>query len=165
MPTIDRSTPSIYLQAKKLVKEAVLALRLDGLNSKEVVIRPAPWTNVNIFRGISIWGNKVVDAANSSNYRSVVGYAVVLSMVVLEENSPSGDENSDRFPLWKSCLKRRFHHQQLPGLRFNGATHLSCTVSDSTLRIPAKHQAGGQRYSGDQLVVWYWVREPKDRGE
>lgn len=165
MPTIDRSSPSIYLQAKKLVKAAVVALRLDGLGAKEVVIRGSPWNQTNIFRGISIWGNKVVDAANSSNYRNVCGYAVVLSMVLLEENSPGETEGNDRFPLWKSCLKRRFHHQQLPGLRFNGATHLSCTVQDSTLQIPAKHQAGGQRHAGDQLVVWFWVREPKDNGE
>ena len=164
MPEIDRSTPSIYLQAKKLVRDAVVALHLEGLNDKELVIRGAPWNMTNIFRGITIWGNKVVDGSQSSNFRNMSGYACVLSMICLDEGSPSGAEINDRFPLWKSNLKRRFHHQQLRGLAFTGATHLCCTVQDSTLRIPDKHPAGGSKFSGDQLIVWYWVREPKDAG-
>lgn len=165
MPAIERSTPSLYLEAKKLVRDAVRALDLDGLNDKEVVIRDAPWNHANIFRGISVWGNKVVPAANGSNYRNVFGHAVVLSMLRIEEGSPSGAEVNDRFPLWKSCLFDRFHNVKLPGITTNGATHLSCTVQDSSLSVPAKHQAAGKRWQGDQVVVWYWVRKAKDFGE
>lgn len=162
--TTERSTPSIYLQAKKLVRDAILALHLDGLNDKEVVIRDGPWNKTNIFRGITVWGNKIAKGAESSNYREVRAYAVVVSMIRLEENSPAGAEVNDRFPLWKSTISRRFDYQLLPGLDFVGATHLRCTVQDSSLAIPAKHPANGQKFQGDQVIVWYWVREPKDFG-
>ena len=164
MPLTDRATPSIYLQAKKLVQQAVIALHLDGLNEKEIVIREWPWTETNIFRGITVWGNKLGNYPGS-NYRLGNGYAVVLSMILLADGATAGDEASDRLPLWKSSIKRRFHDMQVPGLAWPGATHNSCTFQDWNLKIPAKHQAGGTRFVGDQCIIWYWVRESKDFGD
>lgn len=162
--TTERSTPSLYLQAKKLVRDAIIALRLDGLNDKEIVIRDAPWNIATVFRGLTVWGNKIAPGSHSSNRREHNGYAVVVSMIRKEEGSPSGAEINDRFPLWKSVIRRRFHYQQLPGLEFTGATHTICTVQDSSLAVPAKHPDGGEKWQADQCIVWYWVREPKDLG-
>lgn len=166
MPAVlERQTPSIYLQAKQLVYDACVALRLEGIGTKEIAIRGGPWNKTQIYRGLTIWGNKVAPGAQASNYRNHFGYACVLSLIMLDENSAGGGAANDRLPMWKTVLFNRFDNQQLPGLSFPGATHLSCTVQDSSLRIPANHPAGGDRYAGDQLIVWYWVRVPTDDGE
>jgi hypothetical protein len=164
MPATDRSTPSIYLQAKKLVRAAILALELEGLNDKEVVIRDGPWNHNKIFRGITVWGNKIAKGVQSSNYRNSRGYACVVTMITLDAGSPSGAEAGDRLPLWKSVIDRRFHNQQLPGLEWPGATHHSTTVQEFPIALPKGHPDGDAK-SADGLIVWYWVREAVDAGE
>jgi hypothetical protein len=154
---------TIHNQFLEEMATRIRALNLAGLAAEEVVVRESPWTERQVYKGVSLFE---LDESYSSPFGQPVnaediGYCCGVAIVRSRSTSSTG--HVDRPNEWRIRIRREFLQKRLTTTAETG----NCNIISTVHKLDMKPPRGAEWKDVKQLMMNFllvicWVREQRN---